>query len=110
MKFFQIKRMNGVAEAVCVDDNGKVEKRVFTAKMTDAQIKAEITGEKIQEHSAVSVKKEDKPASFPAAPATTDKAALRSHYVAFLKSKGVDMTTERSFRKIEEAYQENGGK
>ena len=106
MKFFQIKRMNGTAEAVFVDDTGKSGKRVFPGKMTDAQIKAEITG-----NAAPDTGKQEPPASDPpTAPDTIDKAALRAHYLEYLKTKGIDMSTERSFRRIEEAYKENGGK
>lgn len=109
MKFFQIKRMNGTAEAVFVDDNGKAGKRVFPGKMTDAQIKSEITGIAAPDTGTVETGDNGNNKQ-PAAPDADNKAALRAHYIAFLKDKGIDMTTERSFRRIEEAYKENGGK
>lgn len=34
---------------------------------------------------------------------------LKKKYISFLKDKGIDMSTERSFRKLEEAYRSNGG-
>lgn len=37
------------------------------------------------------------------------KKELREKYLAFLKKKGIDLTYERSFRKIKEAYKANGG-
>lgn len=109
MKFFQVKRINGTAEAVFVDDNGKAGKRVFPGKMTDGQIKSEITGIAAPDTGTVETA-DNGDSKQSAAPDTTDKAALRAHYLAFLKDKGIDMTTERSFRRIEEAYKENGGK
>lgn len=109
MKFFQIKRTNGTAEAVFVDDDGKAGKRVFSGKMTDAQIKSEITGNAAPDTGTVETA-DNGDNKQPAAPDTTDKAALRAHYLAFLKDKGIDMTTERSFRRLEEVYKENGGK
>lgn len=110
MKFFQIQRTGSQAVAVFVDDAGKVGKKTFSLKMTDAQIKAAVTGEKIPEKKeAPAPENKSAPVSAPA-PATDDKAALRAHYLEFLKDKGIDLATERSFRKIEEAYKENGGK
>lgn len=109
MKFFQIKRINGTAEAVFVDADGKAGKRVFPGQMTDAQIKSEITGNAAPDTGTVGTA-DNGDSKQPAAPDMTDKAALRAHYLAFLKDKGIDMTTERSFRRIEEAYKENGGK
>ena len=38
-----------------------------------------------------------------------DKRALRVRYLEFLKKKGIDMSGERSFKKIEAEYRKNGG-
>ena len=109
MKFFQIKRINKTAEAVFVDDDGKAGKRVFPGKMTDAQIKAEITGNAAPDTGTVKTADNgDNKQS--AAPETDNKAVLRAHYIEYLKAKGIDMSTERSFRRLEEVYKENGGK
>ncbi len=113
MKFFQIKRTNGTAEAVFVDDNGKAGKRVFPGKMTDAQIKSEITGNAAPDTDTVETADngEVQQTSAPVtAPDTDNKAVLRAHYLEYLKTKGIDMSTERSFRRLEEVYKENGGK
>lgn len=109
MKFFQIKRTNGTAEAVFVDDNGKAGKRVFPGKMTDAQIKSEITGNAAPDTDTVETA-DNGDSKQPAAPDTDNKAVLRAHYLEYLKDKGIDMSTERSFRRLEEVYKENGGK
>lgn len=37
------------------------------------------------------------------------RSELKKKYISFLKGKGIDMSTERSFRKLEEAYKSNGG-
>ena len=111
MKFFQIKRASGTAVAVWVDDNGQAHKQTFSVKKTDAQIKREITGITNETPDTGTVETADNGGSKqPAAPETDNKAVLRAHYIEYLKSKGVDMSTERSFRRLEEVYKENGGK
>ena len=114
MKFFQIKRASGTAVAVWVDNNGKAHKQTFSVKKTDAQIKREIMGVEAPETDTVETadngEVQQTSASVSAAPDTDNKAVLRAHYIEFLKGKGVDMSTERSFRRLEEVYKEHGGK
>lgn len=38
-----------------------------------------------------------------------DRRALRVRYLEFLKKRGIDMSCERSFKKIEAEYRKNGG-
>lgn len=115
----QIEHCHNMVLALYRDENGKVQSKQYLKNTSDTEIRADILGDipavaKAEEKPQETSNTDPVSLSFPvntARSAKEEQAIKRSQYLAELNRLGVhEFDNERSFAKIEAAYQKHATK